>query len=255
MNTEAIQWAWDQELKPNCQLVLVYLATKADTKNCAEVALHRIEAATGLSYRSVIRALQQLTESGVIVTLKGGAKAAKASRNAYVLSVLCDNLGDNLGDRLGDRLGDNLCDTQSHNLSHSPPRSSNTTTTPPRSVSSEPSRPQKKKPAKPRQQKPTTDQVIQAIPLPAPLAQLSRFPAAWREWVDYRLDLPAPKGKWSKLFKAQLHKAAELEDPVEALELAMANGWQGFIFDTTRRKATTSTGAFDLDKIRKEMEP
>ncbi|XPV77719.1 MAG: helix-turn-helix domain-containing protein [Desulfovibrio sp.] len=66
MSVDAMQWAWKQNLRPLCKLVLLSLADRADERHRCFPSAARLVEDTGANKKTVYAALSELREAGLI---------------------------------------------------------------------------------------------------------------------------------------------------------------------------------------------
>lgn len=66
MSVKAISWAFDQALEPSRKIVLLALADFADDAGACWPSMERIAAKSSMSRRTVVRAISELEEAGLV---------------------------------------------------------------------------------------------------------------------------------------------------------------------------------------------
>jgi hypothetical protein len=67
MSIDATRWAWQQQgLRPLQKLILLSLADRADTEMCAFPSCHQLHVDTGADRKTIIKAMHELQEIGLI---------------------------------------------------------------------------------------------------------------------------------------------------------------------------------------------
>ncbi len=66
MSLDATRWAWEQKVKGTHKLVLLSLADRADERHACYPSVERLTADTGLNRKTVMDAISELEESGLI---------------------------------------------------------------------------------------------------------------------------------------------------------------------------------------------
>lgn len=70
MSIDATRWAWMQVLKPTAKLVLLSLADRAGDDHSCFPSIKRLEKDTGINRKTVMKNIQYLSETGLIVVIK-----------------------------------------------------------------------------------------------------------------------------------------------------------------------------------------
>lgn len=86
MSITASKWAWEQKISPSEKLVLLVIADHADDQGgSAFPSLERMAQRTGLSRRTVIRAVQALANAGLVAV--GKMRGRINACNTYSLAL------------------------------------------------------------------------------------------------------------------------------------------------------------------------
>lgn len=80
-------WVWDQDLTPTEKLVLLAIADHADGDGICWPGMRKVSEKTGFARRTVIRAVESLEASGLIVVERRRTGAGRQTSNRYLLQV------------------------------------------------------------------------------------------------------------------------------------------------------------------------
>ena len=78
-----------------------------------------------------------------------------------------------------------------------------------------------------------------------------KFAAAWKEWIDYKkaahkFSYKTPQSEQRALITLS-NAYKEESESIERIHIAIANGWRGFVFDTSKTRRTQSPRARNIE--------
>jgi len=78
-----------------------------------------------------------------------------------------------------------------------------------------------------------------------------KFAAAWKEWIDYKkaahkFSYKTPKSEQRALITLS-NAYKEESESIERIHIAIANGWRGFVFDTSKTRRTNAPRARNIE--------
>ena len=78
-----------------------------------------------------------------------------------------------------------------------------------------------------------------------------KFAAAWKEWIDYKkaahkFSYKTPKSEQRALITLS-NAYKEESESIERIHIAIANGWRGFVFDTSKTRRTNPPRARNIE--------
>ncbi len=81
--------------------------------------------------------------------------------------------------------------------------------------------------------------------------ETENFAAAWKEWIDYKkaahkFSYKTPQSEQRALIILS-NAYKEESESIERIHLAIANGWRGFVFDTSKTRRTVAPRARNIE--------
>jgi DNA-binding Lrp family transcriptional regulator len=78
-----------------------------------------------------------------------------------------------------------------------------------------------------------------------------KFAAAWKEWIEYKkaahkFSYKTPKSEQRALITLS-NAYKEESESIERIHIAIANGWRGFVFDTSKTRRTNAPRARNIE--------
>jgi len=78
-----------------------------------------------------------------------------------------------------------------------------------------------------------------------------KFAAAWKEWIDYKkaahkFSYKTPQSEQRALITLS-NAYKEESESIERIHIAIANGWRGFVFDTSKTRRTNAPRARNIE--------